>query len=77
MTREEITSMAEEAGFKVGAVTGAIYAPTTCEKELIYFAHLVAKTEREACAKLCEQVAQISTADAHDCAAAIRLRGFR
>jgi len=47
MTREEIIRMAREAGFEIGSVTNAIYAPTSCETELERFAALVAAAERE------------------------------
>ncbi len=38
--------MAREAGFEIGSVTNAIYAPTSCETELERFATLVAVAER-------------------------------
>jgi len=47
MTREDIIRMAREAGFEIGSVTNAIYAPTSCETELERFAALVAAAERE------------------------------
>jgi len=46
MTREHIIRMAREAGFEIGSVTNAIYAPTSCETELERFAALVAAAER-------------------------------
>jgi len=46
MTREDIIRMAREAGFEIGSVTNAIYAPTSCETELERFAALVAAAER-------------------------------
>jgi len=55
MTREDIIRMAREAGFEIGSVTNAIYAPTSCETELERFAALVAAAEREACAKLADE----------------------
>jgi hypothetical protein len=48
MTRKEIIRMAREAGFEIGSVTNAIYAPTSCETELERFAVLVAAAERDA-----------------------------
>jgi hypothetical protein len=47
--REDIIKLAREAGFEIGYVTGAIYAPTPCCKEIERFAALVANSEREAC----------------------------
>ena len=76
MNREEITRMAQEAGF-VG-MDGE-------HGGLRRFAALVASAEREACAKVCESLplewpdqptfAQTERATMMDCAAAIRLRG--
>lgn len=54
MTRDEIISMAREAGFQVGPMTGSIYAEIPCDKQVGRFAALVAAHEREACAKVCE-----------------------
>jgi hypothetical protein len=54
MNREDIIRMAREAGFEIGSVTNAIYAPTSCETELERFAVIVAAAEREACAKTVE-----------------------
>jgi hypothetical protein len=53
MTQDEIIEMARQAGFEIGSVTNAIYAPTSCEFELKVFAKLVAAKERLACAELC------------------------
>jgi len=106
MTREDIIRMAREAGFEIGSVTNAIYAPTSCETELERFAALVAAAERnrtwtqehwteyersiaaaerEACAKVCEELPApdiYSDTDKSmwdvtcmDCASAIRARG--
>lgn len=55
MDREEIIRMAREAGFKVDwqhADVAEIKA-----KRYEYFAALVAKHEREACAKVCDVLA--------------------
>lgn len=75
MTRDEITSIAREAGFVgMDAQHGALRR----------FAGLVAAAEREACAKVCEQRKIITPEWQHDqfynqcathCAAAIRARG--
>jgi hypothetical protein len=78
MNREDIIRMAQEAGFKVDwqhADVAEIKA-----KRYEYFAALVAKHEREACAKVCEETTASWTQDLYnsgcmDCAAAIRARG--
>lgn len=49
MTRDEIIKMAREAGFEIGVVTDAIFAPASCRSELERFATLVANHEREQC----------------------------
>jgi hypothetical protein len=61
MNRDEIIRMARNVEFPVG----------DCPDQLWEFAALVAAHEREACAKVCEDVAG---AEAMDCAAAIRAR---
>lgn len=80
MTRDEITSIAREAGF-VGM--------DGLHKGLCRFAALVAAAEREACAKVCEDHSweadidwwidatkkAVSVKSALECAAAIRARG--
>jgi len=64
MTRDDIIRMAREAGI---VVTGeAVWK--LCE--------LVAAAEREACAKVCDEVYRAGRVHgAQDCAAAIRARG--
>ena len=74
MTQDEIIRMAREAGFSVGLDDPIIYAAHE------RFAALVAAHEREACAKVCEELRSGYTtlqADiaATQCAAAIRARG--
>ena len=68
MSRQDIICMARKAGFAGGG----------CEA-LFRFAALVAATEREACAKLCEArfMGDMTREDmeARRCAAAIRARG--
>ena len=80
MTQDEIIEMARQVGLWP-AVTD------TFPKELEAFAKLVAEKEREACAKVCEQVAvdyytriggehmPYMKATAEDCAMRIRSRG--
>ena len=65
MTQDEIIRMAREAGI---AHAAGIYM-----EHLERFAALVAAHEREACAKVCEQVGQ--DWNYHGIAAAIRARG--
>lgn len=77
MTRDEIIRMARKAGFEIGSVTNAIYAPTSCEMELTRFAELVAAAAIEKCAKLMDDMA---AQDKHSnyykvAAKAIRARG--
>ena len=73
MTRDDIIRMAKnEYG---------IYAFTA--ENLAHFAALVAAVEREACARLCDELVERNKADAHvawvlgnsQCADAIRARG--
>jgi hypothetical protein len=87
MNREDVIRMAREAGFKVDwqhADVAEIKA-----KRYEHFASLVAAAEREACAKLCDNMfhdwcnqefenedeALMNKPDAEDCKKAIRARG--
>ena len=65
MNRDDIIRIAKEAGF----------ARTKMHKALERFAQLIAATEREACAKVCEE-AHWSLDDRNEYAAAIRARGL-
>ena len=72
MTKDEIIRMAREAGFDDDSQF-TIY-------NIERFADLVAAHEREACAKVCDElqndaVAKYFDANAGECAAAIRARG--
>ena len=71
MTQDEIIRMAREAGI---AHAAGIYM-----EHLERFAALVAAHEREACAKVCEQIDTAAFGSVrpapNDCAAAIRARG--
>ena len=85
MNRDDIIRMAREAGFEefiLDEVDGVpIYR--LCESEVVFerFAKMVAAAEREACAKVCEELlSMVSTGDEHmdgvwDCINAIRARG--
>lgn len=65
MNRDDIIRIAKEAGF----------ARTKMHKALEKFAELIAATEREACAKVCEE-AHWSLDDRNEYASAIRARGL-
>ena len=59
MTKDEIIRMAREAGFeKVVAIhpDGAKTITVAPVPELLAFANLVAAAEREACAKVCDEI---------------------
>jgi len=79
MTRDDIISMAREAGMervidvhKDGTRTIELPHPDLLER----FAAIVAAVEREACAKVCERLPAQQDIDVRDqCAAAIRERG--
>lgn len=83
MTKEDILRMAREAGFDTYNESIYVWArQETITKELTALAALVAAAEREACAKVCEDipVPQGPTELTHiptleRCAAAIRARG--
>lgn len=66
MTHDDIICMAREAGWSDDLLNVSFTAPL-----LERFAALVAAAEREACAKLCDD---IGGAEAFDCASAIRAR---
>jgi hypothetical protein len=73
MTHDELVDMAHEAG--ITYVTGHGVASATFEW-LDRFARLVAAREREACAKLCEQLRDEDGYESWgtECATAIRAR---
>ena len=74
MDRDDIIRMAREAGL----YSGEPRTPSTgrmIEKRLERFAGLVRAAEREACAKVCEDMDHNGVMIAADCAAAIRARG--
>ena len=61
MTHDDIIRLAQEAGFiRVVAIEegGTVTTTVAPIKELERFAALVAAVEREACAKLCEEMAR-------------------
>jgi hypothetical protein len=76
MNREDIIRLALEAGFELhdGAFEVALWIGT--ENDLEHFAALVAAAEREACAKVCEELNAWNEDDpGSSAAAAIRARG--
>jgi hypothetical protein len=71
MTRDDIVRMAREVGLWPSVTD-------TFPKELQDFAAIVAAAEREACAKVCDVLADKHTFEggyANECAIAIRERG--
>lgn len=93
MKTDEIMAMAREAGFRTGHIDLTIGDPvpfiapasgTSCIVEVQRFAALVAAKEREACAKVCDELAELNRTAPTDsmwqwgeCAAAIRARGTK
>ena len=72
MTQNEIIEMTRQAGI----IDDEHNFEFSLYKYLERFAHLVAAKEREACAKLCDELfADVPPYSAPDCAAAIRARG--
>jgi len=67
MDREDIIRMAREAGLAYGSDEKPLNSVTR-------FAALVAKHEREACAKVCEEIKGVKL-QGYEFAAAIRARG--
>jgi hypothetical protein len=70
VTRNEIDRMAREAGFEFNSL-GATYTSGWLPDLLARFANLVAKAEREKCAK------QLDALGCDHCAAAIRARATK
>lgn len=88
MKPAEIIAMAREAGFRIGRMdtlegsrTLAKHSGFDCFAELARFAALVAEKEREACALVCDRMAQDAAlsnrrrCDADALARSIRARG--
>ena len=73
MDREDIIRMAREAGFEQNSL-GMTYTSGALPELLERFAALVAKHEREACAKVCDGMDHNGVMIAADCAEAIRAR---
>jgi hypothetical protein len=82
MTQNEIIDMARQVGFSVsGELILDDAGRTTITNRMEAFAKLVAAKEREACAKVCDELPPVGEskqwerATLKDCAAAIRARG--
>lgn len=83
LTHDDVIRLAREAGFEVGRDAGGVYvAPQYSDSvgTLVRFAALVAASEREECAKDCEEISDnvssaLYSAAAFDCSEAIRTRG--
>jgi len=75
MTRDEIIRMAKKSGFPIDrdGIPFVEHDDGECWKELQRFATLVAAAEREACAKVCEDMKE--DCGKHAYAFAIRARG--
>jgi len=67
MTQDEIIEMAREAGFTSGEIAWH-------DNMFETFAKLVATKEREACAKVCEEVGEHPSLTPLHCAESIRAR---
>lgn len=80
MTRDDVISMAREAGLLIPSfrIDGGLSLGCCSITQFEQFAELVAKHEREECAKVCEQHAKDSwdhEGGALSCADKIRARG--
>jgi hypothetical protein len=78
---ERLKELAEQAGFQISRINIADMGWVWCseaypiDEELERFAELVRQDEREACAKLCDDIAQYDGYIAAACAEEIRARG--
>ena len=78
MTKDEIFRMAKEAGayWEHGDFNMPIPVGFYNERDLIRFAQMIAAHEREACAKVCEDLNDFEyETNGYGCAAEIRARG--
>ena len=84
MTKDEIIQLAEDCGirhryYEIPVSRKGIVTVESCTDRLLKFADLVAEMEREACAKVCEELVLAyvgnASATANQCATAIRARG--
>ena len=72
MTQDEIIAMARQAGIQ-DAYSNFPHKGVIAQLET--FAKLVAAKEREACAKVCDELQDIPATEPHHCAEDIRARG--
>jgi hypothetical protein len=76
VTQNEIIDMARQVGFSVsGELILDDAGRTTITNRMEAFARLVAAKEREACAKVCDELQDIPATEPHHCAEDIRARG--
>ena len=80
MAQDEIFRLAEKAGFHLSSIYpeyGRIWWSDECplDEELLCFARLVAATEREECAKICDERERANLYGVYECANEIRKRG--
>ena len=80
MTQDEIIEMAEQAGMTQDGDMWFSFGKGDMDVEhehLVAFAKLVAAKEREACAKVCDELQDVPATEPHHCAEDIRARGER
>jgi hypothetical protein len=76
MTQNEIIDMARQVGFNLsGELILDDAGRTTITNRMVGFAKLVAAKEREACAKVCDELQDVPATEPHHCAEDIRARG--
>jgi Skp family chaperone for outer membrane proteins len=73
VTQDEIIEMARQAGFVEYELDDG--TTNAFDKRYEAFAKLVAAKEREACAKVCDELQDIPATEPHHCAEDIRARG--
>ena len=75
MNTDDIICMARDAGIRIASPMDTLDPRNVYAHELERFAALVASAEREACAKVCDEIYEGNdTYTADTCAAAIRAR---
>jgi vacuolar-type H+-ATPase subunit H len=76
MTQDEIIEMAEQSNL-LDVIDSIHYDTKNWVEEAIAFAKLIAAKEREACAKVCDELQDVPATEPHHCAEDIRARGER
>jgi hypothetical protein len=74
MTQDEIIEMAKQSNL-LDVIDSFHYDTKNWVEEATAFAKLVAAKEREACAKVCDELQDIPATEPHHCAEDIRARG--